>query len=87
MTLTVLENEDSKLKIKVPDMTLINLINDSIWQQRGIEISAYATEHPYLGEPVLLVKAKNPKKALLEAAQKIVDDVKDLRKQFQNAVK
>ncbi len=87
MTLTVLENEDSKLKIKVPDMTLVNLINDNIWQQRGIEVSAYAREHPYLSEPVLLVKAKNPKKALLEASQKIVDDVKDLRKQFQSAMK
>jgi DNA-directed RNA polymerase subunit L len=88
MKIEVLENEGNKLKIKMHDsLTLVNLINENIWQQKGIEISAYATEHPYLSQPVLLVKSKNPKKAVLDAAQQIVDDVKDIRRQFQAQLK
>ncbi len=87
MKLEVIENEDEKLKIRIPDMTLINLVNENVWQQKGIDVSAYAPEHPYLSQPVLLVKAKNPKKAVLDAIGQIHDDVKDLKKQFNAQVK
>ena len=87
MKLEVIENEDGKLKIKVPDLTLVNLVNENIWHQKGIDVSAYAPEHPYLEQPVLLVKAKNPKKAVLDAIGQIQDDAKDLKKQFNAQMK
>ena len=88
MSVEVLENEDGKLKVKVVEsIALVNLINENIWQQKGIDVSAYATEHPYLSKPVLLVKSKNPKKAVLEAVRQIADDAKELRKQFSAAMK
>jgi DNA-directed RNA polymerase subunit L len=83
MKVEVLENDDNKVKIKMPrGLTMVNLINENIWQQKGIDVSAFATEHPYLSEPVLLVKAKNPKKAILDAIEQIEEDAKDLRKQL-----
>lgn len=87
MNVKVLENEDTKLKIEVDDLTLVNLVNENIWEQKGVEVSAYAMEHPYLSQPVLTVRAKNPKKALLDACQQAADDAKDLRKQAQAAFK
>ena len=87
MKIEVLENDDEKLKIKLDSLTFVNLLNENIWQQKGIDVSAYSTEHPYLSQPNLLVKAKNPKKAVLDAAQQIIDDAKDLKKQFAAAVK
>jgi len=83
MKLDVIENEDEKLKIMVHDnLTLVNLVNENIWQQKGIEVSGYSMQHPYLSQPVLIVKSKNPKKSVTDAALQIVDDVKDVRKQF-----
>ncbi len=87
MKLEVIENEDGKLKIKVPDLTLVNLVNENIWQQKGIDVAAFAMEHTYLTEPVLLVKAKNPKKAVLDAVGQIKDDAKELKKQFHAQMK
>lgn len=88
MEIEVLENDDEKLKIEVKDnLTLINLINENLWKQRGLDYAAYAQQHPYISKPVLLVKGRNPKKALVEAAERVVEDVKDLRKQLQRELK
>ncbi len=88
MKVEVLENEEGKLKVKIHEsLAFVNLVNENIWQQKGIEVSAYSTEHPYLAKPVLLVKSKNPKKSVLEATRQIADDAKELRKQFSAAMK
>lgn len=82
MEIEVLEKSDGKLKIKLADTTLVNLLNENIWKQRGIDYAAYNVEHPYLAQPVLTVKSKDPKKALIEAADRIIDDVKELKKKL-----
>jgi DNA-directed RNA polymerase subunit L len=87
MKIEVLENEDEKLKILVhTNLTLINLLNEKIWKQR-VEMTAYKKEHPYLSQPILMVKGKNPKKAVLDAADEMIEDIKEFRKHFQHAVK
>lgn len=88
MKIEVLENDDERLKIEIHDnLTLVNLINENLWKQRGLEYAAYAQDHPYISKPVLVVKSKNPKKALLDAADRIVEDVNDLRKQLERELK
>ncbi len=82
MNVEVLEKEDEKLKIKIDDMTLVNLLNENIWKQRGFDFAAYSVEHPYLSQPVLTVKGKDPKKTLIEAAERIIEDAKELKKKF-----
>jgi DNA-directed RNA polymerase subunit L len=87
MKIEVLENVDNKLKIEVhTNLTLVNLLNDNIWKQK-VDAAAYKMDHPYLSKPVILVRAKNPKKAVLDAAEQIIEDVKEFRKHFQNAMK
>ncbi|MBI2971926.1 MAG: hypothetical protein HYY37_05895 [Candidatus Aenigmarchaeota archaeon] len=88
MKITVLENEKDKLKIEVDgSLTLVNLLNENVWKQSGVDVSSYKVEHPYLTKPVLLVRSKNPKKALLDAAAQIVDDIEELRRKVEKEFK
>jgi DNA-directed RNA polymerase subunit L len=87
MDIRILEENDEMLKVEIDDVTLVNLLNEKIWKQRGIEFSAYNIEHPYLSKPIITVRSKNPKKALIDAADKIIDDVDALRKKLQAVLK
>ncbi len=85
MKIKVLESND-QVKLEVDDLTFIHLVNERIWNQK-IDYAAYARDHPYLSKPVLVVKSKDPKKALVDASQQIIDEVTDLRKKFNKAIK
>ncbi len=88
MKIEVLENEKNKVKLEIHDnLTLVNLLNENIWKQKGVDISTYSMQHPYMSKPVLLVKAKDPKKVILDATEQIIEDATELKKQFKNAVK
>lgn len=87
MNIEVLEDSDEKLKIRIDtNLTLINLLNERIWNQK-VDVSAYRLEHPYLAKPEIMVRSKNPKKAIVEAAGEILYEIKEFRKQFAAAVK
>jgi len=81
MKVKVVEDEKEKLKIEVADLTFVNVLNEAIWEQKP-DVSGYAKEHPYLSEPVLLVRAKNPKKVVADATQQLIDDIEALKKQL-----
>lgn len=86
MEVQVLEEKDDLLKVELDNLTLVNLLNEKIWKQRGT-VSAYNIDHPYLSSPVITVRSKNPKKTLIDAADKITEDVDTLRKKLQAALK
>lgn len=86
MRVTVLEKDKDKLKIELDDLTLVNLINENLWKGR-INYSAYSVDHPYLSKPVLVVSSKDPKKSLVDAAERIIADARDLKKKFQHETK
>lgn len=80
----IIENDNGKLKVEISDnSTIVSMINDQIWNQKGVDISTFATGHPYLGKPVLMVKGKEPEKAIIAAAESISDGIKSLRKQLE----
>lgn len=88
MKINVLENESELIKIEIEDdLTLVNLLNENLWKQKGLDFAAYKKDHPYLSNPVLMVKSKNPKKSVVEAAEQIIEDVKEFKKQFSVATK
>ena len=86
MKIDVLEKKKDRLKISLSNLTFVNLINEKLWKGK-VNYSAYSVDHPYLSKPVLLVKSTDPKKSLLNAAEQIIADAKDLRKKFQHAKK
>jgi len=86
MNVKVLEQDKEKLKVEVDDLTLVNLLHENLWKTK-IDYSAYVKDHPYLSQPVILVKSKNPKQSLVDAADKIIEDCETIQKKFDKAVK
>lgn len=87
MDVTVVLNEKEKLKVEIDNLTLANLLNEKLWQQSGIDFAAYSVDHPYLAKPVLVIQGKNPKKALLDAADAVLEDISELRKKAEKELK
>ena len=44
-------------------------------------------DHPYLSDPEIIVKGKNPLKILDDASQDIIDQIKELEKEFSKVLK
>ena len=83
MELNVVDSSKGKLKVEISgrnSLTLANLINENLWQQKGVT-AAFAKKHPYMSEPEVLIKTGDPKGALKKAVQQIVKDVDVLEKQ------
>ena len=82
----VLKDEKNELRISVKsNLTLINLLNENLWNQTGVKFAGYVKKHPYLGNPEILVKAANPKRVLISALDDILKDTQSLKKQLKNA--
>ena len=88
MEIKVLEKTDESVKLEVNDEThtLVNLLRENAWKV-GASQASYTIEHPYLSQPKISVRAKNPKKVLADASQMIANDAKEFGKEFGRAAK
>jgi len=86
MKLKVIEKEKDKVELELDDQTLAKLINEKLWNQK-IDYAATAKDHPYLSKPHIILKTKDAKKALIKAADDILDDVDDLSRKFSKQAK
>ena len=78
MEVEIIEKDKDKLKIRLDDLTFANMINEKIWEEK-VKYSAFKVEHPYLSYPEIIVRAENPEKIVIVAAEKIAADVKSLK--------
>ena len=88
MEIKVLEKTDESVKIEVigETHTLLNLLREKSWKA-GASQASYMIEHPYLSNPKITVKAKNPRKVLADATQMVTDDAKEFGKEFGRSLK
>jgi DNA-directed RNA polymerase subunit L len=88
MELSVVEKGKEKLKVEVrgESHTLLNVLRENAWKA-GAGQASYMIEHPYMAEPKIIVKAKDPKKVLTSAAQAMSDDSKTFLTAFKRACK
>jgi DNA-directed RNA polymerase subunit L len=88
MEIKVLEKTDESVKIEVigETHTLLNLLREKSWKA-GASQASYMIEHPYLSNPKITIKAKNPKKVLADATQMVADDAKEFGKEFGRSLK
>ncbi len=88
MELKVLERKKDKLKVEVmgESHTLLNLLRENAWKDKADQAS-YMIEHPYLSQPKIIIRAKNPKGVLVNSAQMIIDDSKTFSREFKRAMK
>jgi len=88
MKLKKLEKTKDKLVVEVQgeDHTLLNLLRENAWKKQADQAS-YIIEHPYLSDPKIIIRSKDPKKILVNSAQLIVEDVASFQKAFKSARK
>ena len=88
MELEVLEKKTDFLKVAVKKEThtLLNLLRENSWKANA-EQATYIVEHPYMSDPYIIVKGKDPKGILTAAAQHIVEQAKEFGKEFGKATK
>lgn len=88
MKLELVADEKEKLAVTVigEDHTLLNLLKENAWKA-GAKQAAYIIKHPYMSQPEIIIRGKNPRKILAEAAQQIIDDAKEFETLFSREIK
>jgi len=69
----VIKDTKNELEIEITGEThtLCNALRKALMEDKDVKSAAYGIDHPIVGEPVLYIKAKNPKKSLKKAAETI----------------
>lgn len=63
--------------------TLCNALRRILMEDDDVKSTAYAIEHPIVGEPKIYVKAKSPKKSLKIASETLKDRCAELKGLFE----
>jgi len=84
--------DDSVLEIEVKGerVGFVNLIKEELWEDKQVDEATYIKEHPYMAEPKIYVKMKgkaDPKIALKKAQKRLIVKLKDLKGEFERALK
>jgi DNA-directed RNA polymerase subunit L len=88
MELSAIEKGKGKLRVEVrgETHTMLNLIRENSWKA-GAKQASYIIQHPYISQPEVIIRSKNPSKTLKDAAQLIIDDSKGFSTAFKRAMK
>jgi DNA-directed RNA polymerase, subunit L len=79
----IIKDTKKELEIEITgeSHSLCNALRKTLMEDKDVEAAAYVVEHPIIGEPMLYIKAKNPRKSLKKAAETLkseCDEFKDL---------
>jgi DNA-directed RNA polymerase subunit L len=79
----IIESKEGKVVLETEEgATLLNLLVERIWEQKGVKRAAYGTKHPFLEKMELLVEGADNQKAIEKACDSIIKDCDDLLKQI-----
>jgi len=88
MELKAIENRKETLKLEIGEEShsLLNLLREKAWTS-GAKDASYFVEHPYLSEPRIIIRSKNPKSTLNNATQLVIDQATEFEREFKRATK
>lgn len=81
MELQILKQEKDSLEIQLDNLTFAELLRVYLNKDSEVKFAAWKREHP-TKNPILAVKAKNPKKAIKDAVSAITKDLDRIEKDF-----
>ncbi|MEM5797465.1 MAG: RpoL/Rpb11 RNA polymerase subunit family protein [Candidatus Aenigmatarchaeota archaeon] len=91
MELRKLEDNGKRLIVEFDEETIAfaNMIKDKLWEDPSVEEAATIQEHPYLSRPKILVEVSrgSPQTVLEKAAEKLLEEAKEFREKFKDALK
>ncbi|MFH0713189.1 MAG: RpoL/Rpb11 RNA polymerase subunit family protein [Candidatus Micrarchaeota archaeon] len=74
------EKDEIKIKLMGEDKAICALVVEKLAGDKEVEFAGCNDDHPLLGNPVLIVKGKSPKKHLTDAIDEVKKELKDLEK-------
>jgi len=79
----VVESKENKVVLETDETaTLLNLLVERLWNEKGIKKAAYGCKHPFLEKNQLIIEGTNIKKAVENACNSIIKDCNKLLKQI-----
>ncbi len=91
MELKKLEDNGKRMIVEFDGETIAfaNMIKDKLWEDSSVKEAATIQEHPYLSKPKILVETSrgSPQAALEKATEKLMDEAKEFRDKFKDALK
>ncbi len=63
--------------------TIPNLLRTKLWEEKDVDFAAYEKKHPYVGNPRIIVRSKNPQKSLQNAIKTAEAEIEEFRKAFE----
>ena len=92
MKINVLNKTDNELRIEVEGAShgLCNLLQKKLLEDQTVDLAGYDVPHPLASNPIIYVRMKGdakPKDALLEAADKALQENGVFSKELKKALK
>lgn len=79
----VVESKEDKIILETEETsTLLNILVDRLWNEKGIKKTAYGSKHPFLEKMQLLIEGKDLKKAIESSCDSIIKDCDKLLKKI-----
>ena len=86
LDIDVIKKDEKFMEFRIigEDHTFCNVLRNALLKDENVKVAAYRIDHPLLKrkEPIFLINTdgtKTPKDALLEAIDKIKEDVEELK--------
>jgi len=91
MIIKVLKNEKNHLEIEIDNLTVAELLRNTLWEDDSVTVASWKREHP-TKNPVLIVttEGKTAKKALtdcIERVEKLAEKVEEELKKIKETKK
>ncbi len=82
MKLEFLKDEKDEIKVKLvgEDKALCGLVVEKLANNKDVDFTGCADDHPTTGNPIITVKGKSAKKQLKDAVDEVKDELKELEK-------
>lgn len=74
MEIKVLKSEKEEIEVEVDSVTVVEILRNYLNNDSSVSLAVWRREHP-TKNPVLLVKSKNPKKAIKDAISAVTKDL------------
>ncbi len=87
MEINILEENGKSMvfEVKGENHTLCNVLKRELWSNKHVKTATYAIKHPLIGIPEISVETDGeikPRKAVMDAADKLIDEVEKFGKEF-----
>jgi DNA-directed RNA polymerase subunit L len=81
MDLKILKDDKDEIEVELDNVTLAEVLRVYLNEDSDVSFVAWKREHP-TKNPVLKVKAKNPKKSIKDAVSVVVKELDRIEKDF-----